>query len=87
MDKETLAKLDRGRDYYDNREYDKAEPLLLEVAESQAGFADVMNMLGVIYHDRGEVGRAQEYFEKALRLNPRYTEAALNLAVKHQGEG
>ena len=81
MDKEILHLLERGREHYENREYDKAEAYLLKVAENQDGFADVMNMLGVIYHDKGQVGSAQEYFEKALRINPKYTEAALNLAL------
>jgi len=87
MDKETQLRLERGREYYANREYDKAEPYLLKVAESESGFADVMNMLGIIYHDRGQVSLAQEYFEKALRLNPRYTEAALNLSVAYNEQG
>jgi tetratricopeptide (TPR) repeat protein len=87
MDKETLMRLERGREYYANREYEKAEPYLLKVAETEAGFADVMNMLGVIYHDRGQVALARDYFEKALAINPRYTEAALNLTVTYNEQG
>jgi len=87
MDKETLMRLERGREYYANREYEKAEPYLLKVAETETGFADVMNMLGVIYHDRGQVAQARDYFEKAIALNPRYTEAALNLAVTYNEQG
>ncbi|MCP4676116.1 MAG: tetratricopeptide repeat protein [Deltaproteobacteria bacterium] len=87
MDKETMRRLEKGRDHYENREYDKAEAYLLKVAEVESGFADVMNMLGVIYHDKGQVALAQEYFEKALRINPRYTEAALNLAVTYNEQG
>jgi tetratricopeptide (TPR) repeat protein len=87
MDKETLSRLERGREYYANREYEKAEPYLLKVAETEGGFADVMNMLGVIYHDRGQIALARDYFEKATKLNPRYTEAALNLAVTYNEQG
>lgn len=87
MDKETLMQLERGREFYANREYDKAEPFLLKVAETETGFADVMNMLGVINHDRGQVAIARDYFEKALALNPRYTEAAINLAVTYNEQG
>ncbi|MCP4604826.1 MAG: tetratricopeptide repeat protein [Proteobacteria bacterium] len=87
MDKDTMQQLEKGRDYYENREYDKAESYLKKVAESEEGFADVMNMLGVICHDKGQVALAQEYFEKALRINPRYTEAALNLAVTYNEQG
>jgi tetratricopeptide (TPR) repeat protein len=87
MDKETLRQLEAGREFYENREYDKAEELLLKVAESESGFADVMNMLGVIYHEKGAVDVAQDFFEKAMALNPKYTEAALNLAVTYNEQG
>ena len=38
-------------------------------------------MLGVIYHHEGRLAEAEEMFRTALRLNPAYTEAALNLVV------
>jgi len=38
-------------------------------------------MLGVIYHQEGRLTEAEEMFNEALRLNPAYTEAALNLVV------
>ena len=87
MDKETLRRLEKGREHYENREYDKAEAYLIKVANVEEKYADVMNMLGVIYHDKGQVALAEEYFEKALRINPRYTEAALNLAVTYNEQG
>jgi tetratricopeptide (TPR) repeat protein len=87
MDKETLRQLECGREHYENREYDQAEEYLLKVAQTDSNFADVMNMLGVINHDKGEVGIAQEFFEKAVAINPRYTEAALNLAVTYNEQG
>ncbi|HEY3347220.1 MAG TPA: tetratricopeptide repeat protein, partial [Nitrospirota bacterium] len=37
--------------------------------------------LGLIYHNRGELGRAANAFKKALEQNPGYTEVSLNLAV------
>lgn len=86
MDKDTLKNLEKGREHYEAREYDKAEAYLLKVADSER-FADVMNMLGVIYHDKGQVARAQSYFESALRINANYTEAALNLAVTYNEQG
>jgi tetratricopeptide (TPR) repeat protein len=41
----------------------------------------VMNMLGVIHHIEGKFTSAIDLFRKALKINPRYTEALLNLAV------
>lgn len=63
------------------KEYRRAEPILLRVAEEHPNFADVHNMLGVVHHEQGDYARAQRAFERALKINPRYTDAALNLAV------
>jgi len=76
-----------GRGFYQNAEFSKAEPYLTKVADEEPGFADVHNMLGVIYHDRGQFEKAQRCFEAAVRLNPKYTEAALNLAVTYNDQG
>src|SRR4051812_44730678 len=91
----TMAELDEGlkqaltigREYYLNKEYGKAEPYLARVAKEGKNFADVYNMLGVIYHDQGQFSKAQMSFEHALRINPHYTEASLNLAVTYNDLG
>lgn len=75
-----------GREYYEKREYDRAEHYLRQVAE-QLRYADVQNMLGVIAHDRAHFEDAQAHFEEALQINPNYTEAALNLAVTYNDLG
>ncbi len=77
----------QGRDAYTNGEYDKALDLLLKALEAKEGMADVHNMLGVIYHHRGEMVLAQQHFEKALIINPGYTDAALNLSVTYNDLG
>jgi tetratricopeptide (TPR) repeat protein len=53
----------------------------------EPSFADVYNMLGVIYHDQGRYQTALRAFEAALRVNPRYTDAALNLAIVYNDTG
>jgi len=73
----------RGREYYDRGDYDKAEQFLLKVLEKSDSFADVYNILGVINHHRGSMEEARGLFERALSLNARYTEAALNLVVTY----
>jgi tetratricopeptide (TPR) repeat protein len=81
MDAEIKHHLTVGREYYEAGEYDKAEQHLLQVLRHHDGFADVHNMIGVIRYQRGQVEVARPSFERAVQLNPRYTDAALNLAV------
>ncbi|MBW2734019.1 MAG: tetratricopeptide repeat protein [Deltaproteobacteria bacterium] len=87
MDEKTRHLLLKGREHYENREYPQAEKVLTEVLREHRGFADVYNMLGVIYHDQGRFSDAQESFEQAVTINPAYTEAALNLAVTYNELG
>ncbi|ABC83131.1 tetratricopeptide repeat protein [Anaeromyxobacter dehalogenans] len=76
-----------GRGYYLKKDYGLAEQYLTEVVEQNQSFADVYNMLGVIYHDQGQYQKALRAFEAALRINPGYTDAALNLAVTYNDTG
>jgi tetratricopeptide (TPR) repeat protein len=76
-----------AREHYQNHEYDKAEPLLLQIVRDHRGFADMFNMLGVIQHGQERLAEAQQMFEEALKVNPGYTEAALNLAVTYNDLG
>jgi tetratricopeptide (TPR) repeat protein len=87
MDDRVKQLLALGREHYEKREFDKAEHYLKQVVDRGIAFADVFNMLGVIAHDRGELEAAREAFENALGLNPKYTEAALNLAVTYNDLG
>lgn len=81
MEPEIKQHLQDAREHYRGGEYNKAEPHLLAVLKHHQGFADVHNMLGFIRFQRGEPEMARRSFEKALEINPRYTEAALNLSV------
>jgi len=76
-----------GREHYAKREFDKAEEVLREVLEKSDRMADVHDMLGVIAHSRGNYIAAERHFERALEINPQYTEAALNLAVTYNDRG
>ena len=76
-----------GREHYQKREFDKAEYLLKQVVEQTDRFADVFDMLGVVAHSRGDFTQAERHFEKAVGLNPNYTEAQLNLMVTYNDLG
>ncbi len=87
MDDDLRRLIVLGREHYRAHDYDAAEQVLTQVVAHHRGFADIFNMLGVIWHGQGKFAEAQGAFEDALRLNPSYTEAALNLAVTYNDLG
>jgi tetratricopeptide (TPR) repeat protein len=87
MDDRTKRLLQRGRDHFQSNQYDKAEKALAPLARDRIPFADLYAMLGSINYHKGALVDALGFFEEALRLNPAYTEAALNLAVTYNDLG
>jgi len=87
MDEKLREALGLGRDLYRQRDFARAEPYLAQVTAAQLPYADVYNMLGVIHHDAGQFSKAHACFQEALRINPAYTEASLNLAVTYNDMG
>ncbi|MBI2339698.1 MAG: tetratricopeptide repeat protein [Deltaproteobacteria bacterium] len=79
--------LEQGKEFFKNQAYRRAEGFLLRIVGSKHEFADVYNMLGVIYHQTGRYEDAISSFEKALKINSRYTEALLNLSVLYNDMG
>lgn len=79
--------LETGREYYRAGDYERALPLLVEAARTHPGFADLYNMLGVMYHAKNRFQEAEDSFRQALAINPGYTEAALNLSVTLNDRG
>ncbi|MBN2383994.1 tetratricopeptide repeat protein [bacterium] len=67
--------------------WSEAETLLRQVSELKPYYADVFHKLGVIAHQNGDLKQAVAYFQKALALNPNYTEAQLNLAITYNAIG
>lgn len=79
---------DRARDLFDEGKYEEAEYLFHQILRDHpSGFADVHNKLGQIAHAKGALEQAASHFEKALDINPKYTEASLNLSVTYNEQG
>jgi tetratricopeptide (TPR) repeat protein len=87
MDDRTRRQLQRGRDAFHAVQYEKAEKALAPLARDRIPFADLYAMLGSINYQKGRLLDAVGFFEESLRLNPAYTEAALNLAVTYNDLG
>lgn len=74
--------IDEGQQAYERGDYPEAERLLGRAVQDGAErYADIQHALGVIYHGTGRFAEARRAFERALEINPDYTEAALNLAI------
>jgi tetratricopeptide (TPR) repeat protein len=76
-----------GTKLFNEGRLNEAEPVLREVISRSPKYADVHNKMGIICSMKGAMRQAVEHFEKALELNPRYTEASLNLAVTYNDLG
>ena len=73
---------ERARVAFEEGKVIEAERLFLSLLEGHPkGYADIYNKLGIITYQKGNPDRATEYFRKALEINPRYTEASLNLTI------
>ncbi len=76
-----------GKRHFDSKHYVRAEQCFLKLVRMGSHYADVLNMLGIIYHMEEKFNNAIECFQEALKINPRYTEAVLNLAVLYNDLG
>lgn len=75
------VRLTQARQIYAMGRYEEALPLLEALVVERPGYADLHNMLGVSHHHVGGWARAERAFQDALKINPQYAEAAMNLAV------
>lgn len=87
MEESVRALYSSGRDAFERKEYDEALEHFNKLVAQVDSFADVWNMMGQIFHARGDFRGAIECFEKALRINPRYTEVQFILAVAYSDIG
>lgn len=71
----------KGLEAFEKKDYEQAKNHFLRVME-QGGqnFPDVLNKLALILSLEGNREEAVTYLKKALEINPKYTEAAVNLA-------
>ena len=49
-----------GEEFYHKRDFPSARAYLEQVTERSDRFADVYNMLGIIYHDAGQFSKSPE---------------------------
>jgi tetratricopeptide (TPR) repeat protein len=79
MNKNTLVTL--GKRSFEEKDYKRAEKILLSAIEKGAKYPDVYYTLGLTCHSLGEINRAIHFFREALILNEGYVEALLGLSI------
>ena len=87
MEKGLHEYFELGKQAFESRDYGSAIKNLEMAVKGDGNFADVLNLLGVAYYIVGRYDDAVSALKKALEINPRYTEAALNLSVVYNEKG
>ncbi|MBI5492115.1 MAG: tetratricopeptide repeat protein [Deltaproteobacteria bacterium] len=87
MEKGWQHNYDLGKKAFEEKKYGNALQYLEKVAAERNNFADVFNMLGLIYYNNSRFEDAINSFRRAIELNPNYTEASLNLSVVYNELG
>ncbi|MBF0105426.1 MAG: tetratricopeptide repeat protein [Deltaproteobacteria bacterium] len=79
--------IEEAKFFFHSQKYAKAEELFKKVVAQRKEFADIHNFLGLIAHEEGRYSEAVKCFTQALKINPRYTEAMLNLSILYNDLG
>ncbi|MCL5023077.1 MAG: tetratricopeptide repeat protein [Nitrospirae bacterium] len=88
MERQDLYELyQMGNELFQAGKYTEAEPVLRDVIRLNPNYADVLNKLGIIAHLNSRFEEAAGYLERAVAINPMYTEASLNLAITYNALG
>ncbi|MFQ5586760.1 MAG: tetratricopeptide repeat protein [Thermodesulfobacteriota bacterium] len=76
-----------GLKAFEEKNYSEAQYNFEEVIKVKDNFADIYNLLGVIYQMNGRIDEGINMFKRALEINPAYTEASLNLSIAYNEKG
>lgn len=76
-----------AREHLERREIDRADKLLRKILEREDRYADVHQLVAMIAREKGDFARAASHLERAVAINPRYTEALLALAITYNDLG
>lgn len=67
--------------YLEVNRFDAAEKLVRQAIEDDGDLANLHHLLGLVFHKQSRFLEALQCFRNAVRVNPAYIEASLNLAI------
>jgi arylsulfatase A-like enzyme/Tfp pilus assembly protein PilF len=80
----SLAHRDLGMLYFDKKDYSQAAPHLSQATHDGLQDGQLFNFLGICYSRMGQLQKAAESYNNALKLDPVLAQAHLNLAYVYQ---
>jgi tetratricopeptide (TPR) repeat protein len=78
-DKSEIFELAKER--FRQNDYRTAEILLQQAVLAEKQNPEAFHMLGTIYYDQGKFNKAIKSFERALEIDPSYTDASVGLSI------
>ena len=73
--------LEVAKERFREDDYKTAEVLLQQVLLSNKKSPDVFHMLGTIYYDQGKFNKAIKAFQRALEIDPTFTDSSVGLSI------
>ena len=82
LSRSEMAEIEKKVEFYLSvRRFDAAEKLLRSTLATNGAVANIYNLLGLTYHKQSRFADAVREFTQAVKANPSYIEASLNLAA------
>jgi Tfp pilus assembly protein PilF len=81
----TYGKISQADDYFDKKNFSKAEELYVQAAASEPNNSKIYSKLGAIYLEQGNFYDAKEAFLAALKNDPDNASRHINLGLAYMG--